>query len=149
MNSRSYWLCIFNQKTWQEFLDAGADTAGFPASRERVASRIQIGDYLLCYITKASVWVGILEVTSTVFRSDDVIWQSDLFPCRVKVKVIANLPLNKAIPVISQRRSLSVFHGLKDSKVWSGSFRISPSQWRRGDGEIVSESILAAANSEN
>ena len=46
------------------------------------------GDRLLCYMTKLSRWIGILEVASEVFQDDTPIFyeKDDPFVARFKVK---------------------------------------------------------------
>jgi hypothetical protein len=60
--TRKYWLDLFTGTTWEEFLEHGAKISGFRASRKRLAERISPGDYLLCYLTGISRFIGILEV---------------------------------------------------------------------------------------
>jgi hypothetical protein len=55
---------LFTGTTWQEFLDAGASVSGFRKRRWKTVQRIKPGDYLLCYLTGVSRFIGVLEVTS-------------------------------------------------------------------------------------
>jgi predicted RNA-binding protein len=64
----SYWLDLFTGKTWQEFHNAGAKGSGFRESRWRTVQRLKPGDYLLCYLTGVSRFIGVLEVTSEPFK---------------------------------------------------------------------------------
>jgi hypothetical protein len=57
-----YWLDLFTGTTWQEFRDAGATVSGFSERRRKLASQIQTGDILLCYLTGVMRWIGALEV---------------------------------------------------------------------------------------
>ena len=61
---QTYWLDLFTVETWKEFLDHGGDVTGFREKRWKTVQKIKHGDYLLCYLTGASRWVGLLEVTS-------------------------------------------------------------------------------------
>ena len=65
MPERNYWLDLFTPQTWNEFQKAGSSVSGFRESRWPAVQRIQKGDYLLCYLTGVSRWVGILEVQSS------------------------------------------------------------------------------------
>ena len=145
MSNRNYWLCIFSPETWQEFLAAGADTAGFQENRASLAKRLEPGDYLLCYVTKSSCWIAILEVESKCFVDKTPIWKYSSFPYRVKVKTIYQLTLNTAIPVLSMKDELTVFQNLANSKIWSGSFRVSPFPWKTVDGDTVFTAIEEAS----
>jgi len=60
--ARTYWLDLFTVETWKEFRDHGSDVSGFSDKRWKTVQRIKPGDYLLCYLTRISRWVGLLEV---------------------------------------------------------------------------------------
>jgi predicted RNA-binding protein len=64
MSNPTYWLCLFNPTTWQEFWDTGAEVMGFPETRSSTTKRMQPGDYLLGYMTGVSKWMAVLEVVS-------------------------------------------------------------------------------------
>src|SRR5689334_18838899 len=99
MPTRNYWLDLFTGITWQEFLDAGANISGFRESRWNTVQQIKPGDYLLCYMTGISRWIGILEVISDPFRDNAVIWKEDVFPSRVRVRVVVQLTPATAVPI--------------------------------------------------
>lgn len=103
------------------------------------------GDYLLCYLTGVSRWIGVLEVTGEPFKSVDPIWKDEAFPCRVPVRVVQALKPETAAPVLDLRGSLSVFRDLKNPNLWSGAFRGSPVQWKPEDGEAILAAIADAA----
>lgn len=65
--ARKYWLDLFTGKTWEEFLKSGATVSGFRERRRKTAEQIHPGDYLICYLTGLSRFVGILEVKSESF----------------------------------------------------------------------------------
>jgi len=76
----SYWLGLFTVETWKEFLDHGADVSGFSDKRWKLVQKIRPGDYLLCYLTRVSRWVGVLQVTDEPFFDQTPIWSSKVFP---------------------------------------------------------------------
>jgi predicted RNA-binding protein len=126
MTTRSYWLDLFTGTTWQEFLAAGGEVSGFRASRWSMVQRMRPGDYLLCYLTGVSRWIGVLEVASEPFRDSTPIWKDKDFPCRVRVRVVAALTPATAVPVVELRDQLSAFQNLKNPNAWTGRFRGSP-----------------------
>ena len=65
--ARTYWIDLFTIGTWKEFLDHGGDVSGFSEKRRATVQRMKPGDYLLCYLTRVSRWVGVLEVTGEPF----------------------------------------------------------------------------------
>jgi len=144
MKARNYWLDLFTGKTWDEFLKAGAKVSGFRQGRWARVKQIKPGDYLLCYLTGISRFIGVLEVTSQPFKDDAPIWQDEDFPCRLNVKVVSKLTPETGVPVLELRDKLSVFHNLKAPHAWSVHFRGSPSKWKQGDGEAVVMAVRAA-----
>ena len=55
MSKPAYWLCLFNPTTWQEFLDAGAETVGFPHTQLKTFTRIESGDYIIAAIPNSNL----------------------------------------------------------------------------------------------
>lgn len=143
--SRNYWLDLFTGVTWNEFQKAGSSISGFRQSRRNIVQKIAQGDYLLCYLTGVSRFIGILEVISLPFKENARdIWKNDDFPCRLKVKPIIELTPDTAVPVMMLREQLSVFQNLKSQHAWTGHFRSSPAQWKTYDGEAVVKALMEA-----
>ena len=88
----NYWLDLFTVKTLEEFQKAGAKVSGFREWRFHTCEQIQPGDKLLCYLTGISRWVGVLRVTKPVYRSEDRIWDMEVFPIRLGVEPEILLP---------------------------------------------------------
>lgn len=144
MTKRTYWLNLFSPVTWQQFLDAGALVTGFRDNRWKQVQQIAVGDYMLCYLTQVSRFIGVLEVVSDPYQdASRSIWDDD-FPCRVKVRVVAQVPLDASVPITALSDRLSFFQNLTSPNAWSGHVRGSPTRWRAGDGAAVVEAILAA-----
>lgn len=137
MGSRAYWLDLFTLETWQEFLNHGGEVSGFSEARWPTVQKMEPGDYLLCYLTGASRWIGVLEVVGEPFVSDEVIWSGAPYPSRLPVRVVIALPPEHGVPVLNMRQQLSVFQGLANPNQWSGPFRGSPAKWKPADGEAV------------
>ena len=146
MAERTYWLDLFTGTSWQEFLDAGGTVSGFRKSRWNSLQKIKPGDYFLCYVTGISRWVGVLEVISEAYKDTATVWKDEIFPCRVKVKIIAALTPETGIPVMELKDRLTVFQNLKagSSLAWTGHFRGSPTKWKTSDGEAVVDAVLQA-----
>jgi predicted RNA-binding protein len=144
MDTRDYWLDLFTGVTWEQFLKAGGNVSGFRQSRKAYVKQVKPGDYLLCYLTGVSRFIGILEVVAPMFEDTTPIWPDEDFPCRVKVKVIASLTPETAIPVLNLKEKLSFFQQMKAGKSWTGHFRGSPCRWRPSDGRAVTDAVLGA-----
>lgn len=144
MSTRVYWLDLFSAKSWQEFLDAGANVSGFRENRWRAVQQMKPGDYLLCYLTGISRFIGIIEVVSEPFLDHTPIWTDAVFPSRVKVKPIVRLSPETAVPVLDLRDQLTIFQNLKSPFAWTGNFRGSPARWKATDGEVVVRALTEA-----
>jgi EVE domain len=78
--AQSYWLDLFTGTTWEEFLAAGGEVSGFRERRWKTVQQMKPGDYLLCYLTGISRWIGVLEVVSEPFKDTTPIWKDEAFP---------------------------------------------------------------------
>jgi hypothetical protein len=140
----TYWLDLFTNQTWTEFLDAGAQVSGFRENRWKTLQAMKPGDILLCYLTGVSRWIGLLEVTGPAFKDDTLIWSANDFQARIPVKLIAKLDALTGIPVVEMKEKLSIFQNLKSPHAWTGRFRGSPYRWKSEDGAAVVAAILDA-----
>jgi hypothetical protein len=141
---RQYWLDLFTYQTWTEFLDAGGTVSGFRENRWKSMQSMKPGDYLLCYLTGISRWIGLLEVTGPAFKSSTPIWKDNEFPARIPVQIVAKLEPLTAVPVLTMKEQLSFFKNLKSPHAWTGWFRGSPQKWSEADGEAVVTAVVHA-----
>src|SRR5215467_10186703 len=97
----NYYLDLFSPETYEAFTRSSRDISGFRLRHEGLASRVQPGDKLLCYLTKLSRWVGVLEVTNPYFKDSTPIFypSDDPFVVRFRVKPVAWLSKEKGIPI--------------------------------------------------
>ncbi len=110
----TYWLDLFTGKTWQEFLEGGANVSGFRESRWKTLQKVGVGDVLVCYLTGLSRWIGALEVTSAPFRDNARIWSDE------------------------------IFRNLKNPRAWTGHIRGSPTRLKGGDGLVILQALKDA-----
>src|ERR1044072_5902164 len=115
---RAYWLDLFTYTTWQEFLLAGGNVSGFRVQRWKTVQQIKPEDYLLCYLTGISRWIGVLEVVSPPFKDQTPIWKDEDFSSRIKVKKLITLTPETAVPVLELRDRLTIFKALKSPMAW-------------------------------
>ena len=144
MTNKNYWLDLFTGTTWNEFIKNGGEVSGFRESTWNTVKKIKPGDYFLCYLTGLSRWIGVLEVISEPYKDDSKIWDLDIFPCRVKVKVVSELTPETAVPIKELKDKLSIFEDLKSPNSWTGHVRRSPFKWKVFDGEIVVKAVREA-----
>ncbi len=144
----AYYLDLFSPETYERFTQSNKDISGFRVRQQNAASRVAAGDKLICYMTKLSRWVGVLEVMSKCFRDDRPLFYEtdDPFVIRFRVRPLAWLPKEKAIPIRDERvwRRLSFTRGYdRDYPYWTGKFRSSLNQLDEEDGRFLEELILA------
>jgi hypothetical protein len=142
--SRNYWLDLFTGTTWEEFKKHGANVSGFRHRRRKLARSIKPGDYLICYLTGVSRFIGVLEVKSDCFEDHTPIWDDAVFPIRFEVELVHELTPATAIPVQSLKDTLSIFQNLTSPNAWTGFFRGSPHMFTQGDGRAIVDAIQNA-----
>lgn len=120
---------------------------GFPYTQHKTVFRIEKGDYILAYMTKASKWLAAMEVTSDLyFDTETQIWQQSTFPCRVKVHIQHSLEPAQGIPVLSLAPQLKLFDNLKSPTHWGLLFRSAPRELPPQDGQTIVQAIQNAVS---
>lgn len=147
----TYHLNLFSPETYEAFSKSNQGITGFRPRQENAASRVQIGDKLICYMTKLGRWVGILEVISEYFRDDEPIFHTtnDPFIIRFNVKPIVWLPKEKSIPIRDERvwNRLSFTKNVdRSSPLWTGKLRNSLNILNDNDGQFLEQFILSQVN---
>lgn len=146
----AYYLNLFSPETYEAFTKSKQDISGFRLRQRSVAEKIRIGDKFICYLTRLSRWIGVLEVTSNYFTAETPLFYEadDPFVIRFKVRPIAWLPKEKAIPIRDERvwRTLSFTRDYAlDYPYWTGKLRTSLNQLDDDDGRFLEQLILAQA----
>jgi predicted RNA-binding protein len=87
----AYYLDLFSHETYEAFNKSDRSVSGFRSRQQNAASRINVGDKFVCYMTKLSSWVGILHVIEGPYVDDEPIFypESDPFVVRFRVRPIA------------------------------------------------------------
>lgn len=144
----AYYLDLFSPETYQAFGRSDRSVSGFRIRQRNVAGRLKRGDKLVCYMTKLSRWVGVLEVLQGPFVDETPIFypESDPFIIRFHVQPLVWLPVEKAVPIHEDHvwNQLSFTRGQsKNSSKWTGKLRGSLVQMEDGDGAHL-ESLIRA-----
>lgn len=144
----AYFLDLFSPETYEAFSRSDRTVSGFRRRHWGIAGRVKPGDRLLCYMTKLSRWVGVLEVLEGPYVDDTPVFlpDSDPFVVRFRVRPIAWLPIEKAIPIHDDRvwNALSFTRGQsKNSSTWTGKLRGSLVQLAEDDGAFLESAIKA------
>jgi hypothetical protein len=138
---RTCWAQVFSLNTWQEFLAAGGDITGFRDTRWGRVRQLKPGDYLMCYLSGVGSWIAILEVESEPFLDTSRIWNNEVYPCRTKVRIVASLSPQTAVPIRQLRERLTIFR----KKNWGLYLMSSPTKWNAADAEVVCDAVLKAS----
>jgi predicted RNA-binding protein len=135
--SEKYYLALFNEETWNVFLEKGSSVYGTNLSKQKRMESTNPGDFLICYVTKLSRFVGLLEITSKAYLDDHRIWEEDIYPVRANVKPIYILKANDGIPISELKEELAMFENLRNPKSWSGFFISALNKFQEHDAMII------------
>jgi hypothetical protein len=144
----TYYLDIFSPETYEAFSHSSQDVSGFRLRHEKVAKRVQLEDKFICYMTKLSRWVGVLEVTSPYFIDRTPIFypEEDPFILRFKVKPIVWLSKEKSLPIKYERvwNALSFTKGSSyTSQRWSARLQNTLTPLAAQDGQFLENLLLS------
>lgn len=138
----TYYTNLFSPETYVAFTESERDVSGFRVRQKNVANQIRPGDRFICYMTKTSRWIGILEITEKYFIDDSPLFypEDDPYMIRFRVKVHVWLPKEKAIPIhedkVWNQLSFTRDHS-KNSSAWTGKLRASLNQLSEQDGRFL------------
>lgn len=149
----TYYINLFSPETYEAFTKSDQSISGFRVRQENAASKIKVGDKLICYMTKLSRWIGVFEVESKYFQDSSPIFypNDDPFTIRFKVKPLAWLPKERALPIRSDKiwNNLSFTKGYDiNSSFWTGKLRNSLNILDEKDGKFLEQVILDQVNSD-
>jgi hypothetical protein len=146
----NYYLDLFSPETYEAFTQSDRTVSGFRYRQRKIASQIQVGDRLVCYMTKLSRWVGILEVLSPSYEDDGPLFydQNDPFVIRFRVKTIVWLDKEEAYPIKDPRvwDALSFTKNIpQNTSQWTGKLRSSLNRLTTNDGKFLENLLLEQA----
>src|SRR3954466_10323916 len=96
----TYYLDLFSPETYEAFSRSDHSVSGFRLRQQKTANRIKVGDKLICYMTKLSRWIGVLEVASPSYEDSTPIFllDNDPFVVRFTVNPLVWLEKEQAVP---------------------------------------------------
>ena len=136
-----YYLALFSEQSWQEFLAHGGTVYGTTKNNESRAQKLQAGDILLCYISKWSVFAGVLCVTGPTRFDETPLYDQGVFPVRLDVEIVNVVDLDDGLPVAVLRDRLTIFKGLKNPNLWAGFFIKPFNRFPEEDGEMIVQAL--------
>ncbi len=144
----AYYIDLFSPETYRSFCNSNREITGFRDNRRRIATNIKPGDKFICYMTKLSRWVGVLEVSSDCFIDNLPIFmeQDDPFVVRFCVSPKVWLEPEEGIPISDDVlwKHLSFTKNLsKNSTAWTGKVRSSLTKLTDDDGSYLETLLMA------
>jgi hypothetical protein len=97
----AYYLSLFSPETYEAFSWSDQTIAGFRPRQRHLADRVRPSDKFVCYMTRLSRWVGVLDILEGPFDDDTPIFYpaDDPFTLRFRVRAAIWLPLEKTAPI--------------------------------------------------
>jgi hypothetical protein len=146
----SHFLDLFSPETHAKFTASARDVSGFRIRHRKAAERVKRGDALVCYLTRLSRWIGLLEVASDPFEDKTPLFVEgeDPFVVRFKVKPTVWLPPERGIPIheksVWNQLSFTKAHQ-PDSTTWTGAVRTSLARLTDDDATFLDGLLRAQA----
>lgn len=143
----TYFLNLFSPETYAAFGRSDRSVSGFRPRQGNAATRVRPGDMLICYMTRLSRWVGLLEVLDGPFSDTTPIFypEDDPFNVRFRVRPLVWLPVDKAVPIHDEEvwDSLSFTRGQDQStSTWTGRLRSSLRELSDDDGAFLAALMM-------
>lgn len=138
----AYYTDLFSPRTYDIFSKTDKKITGFRRNQEKTAKRLHKGDKLICYMTKFSRWVGVLEIQEGPFIDNTPIYyeENDPFIVRFKVSIISWPELDKTLPIHDKEiwENLSFTKNLnQNSSRWTGKVRGNLTKLNNEDGQFL------------
>lgn len=140
----AYYTNLFSPETYYAFTTSDRTVSGVKERQQSIAAAIRPGDKLICYMTKLSRWVGVLEVTSTYFVDSTPVFLPSSDPFKVRFQVLPRVWLfpENAIPIrhdICWNRLSFTRDSPRNSSTWTGTLRSSLRKLSDEDGRYLEE----------
>jgi hypothetical protein len=144
----TFFTNLFSPDTYETFSRSNRDVSGFSKHQLAWARRVQRGDRFVCYMTKLSRWVGVLEVLSECYPDDTPLFypEGDPYVIRFKLRPVVWLQKDQTIPIREKHiwDRLSFTKGVaQNSPTWTGKVRISLNKLSDEDGQFLQDQLLA------
>lgn len=143
----AYYIHLFSPETYEAFKNSDRTISGFRERHKNIAADIKPGDKFICYLTKLSRWIGVLEVQSTYFEDTKPIFYpaDDPFTIRFQVQEEVWLSLEYSIPIdeeIVWNHLSFTQHLPKNSTSWIGMIRKSLRKLSDLDGQYLEQILI-------
>lgn len=136
-DARKYYLSVFTPANWCKLLETDAALYGVHEFYANLFARVRPGDFLICYLSGASRFVGALRITSLPFSDTARVWKDDLYPLRVRTAPVLLLPPEHGIPAVELRDRLKLLAGVNTPKGFGNIFHAGFREWNERDAGVV------------
>src|SRR5262249_17279084 len=136
-----YYTNLFSPDTFETFSRSARDVSGFSKHQRTWARNLLPGDRFVCYMTKLSRWIGVLEILSECYVDESPLFypQDDPYIVRFKVRPLVWLSKETAIPIHEKNvwDTLSFTRGCDPkTSAWTGKLRTSLNKLSMEDGQF-------------
>ena len=139
----NHYLGLFTVESWREFKRHGSTVMGFNENKKIIVSKLKVGDIIICYLTKVSSFVAVMQVTGESYFDTTKIWSDGVFPVRLPVKVTLEVSLTNSTPIRSLAGQLSFLPQAHANTGWTIHVRTSPRLWKATDAKTVISALEA------
>ena len=143
-----YYSVVFTVQSWTLFKAAGGSTAGTRESTWTRVQKINIGDFLLCYLVDVKRWVAILRVAGEPYwATEPKIWGDEPFPARIPVTIESEVMPTAGVSARDLVEHLPRQKAANDRHpgAWGNFVRGSPRQLPEDEARIVIEAVNMTA----
>src|SRR5688572_17071070 len=97
----AYFTDLFSPHTYEAFSRSDRTVSGLRERHTNAAGRVNVGEKLLCYVTRLSRWVGMLEVLDDSYVNSTPIFAetNDPFIIRFRVRPHFWLSIDQSLPI--------------------------------------------------
>jgi hypothetical protein len=93
----TFYTNLFSPDTFETFSRSARDVSGFSRNQLPWARRIHTGDRFVCYMTKLSRWIGVLEILSECYLDEGPLFYPENDPYVIRFKVRPVVWLSKVL----------------------------------------------------
>lgn len=144
----AFYTNLFSPDTFETFSRTDRSVSGFSKHQHAWARRIKPGDRFICYMTKLSRWIGVLEVLDECYVDETPLFfpEGDPYVIRFLVRPAVWLSKDRAIPIREKNiwDTLSFTRGVaSNSSAWTGKVRTSLNKLTDEDGQFLQNQLIA------
>lgn len=145
MEEKKYFFTLYSPYTYTMFLNSKMDRCGLPIRYAHLCEEVNVGDILIVYMKGISRFVGIFEVMSKAFNSEESIYfEGDPFKIQFFIKPVVLLQNEFMIPIFNNNiwNNLSSTKGKTRSAGWAMSFFRSIGRLKKDDGILLEKELI-------